>query len=76
MEHLYQIGGSGPAFTNWPSAMGTGGFRDATTGTGTMIGLGGSLLCIAASHVSGTATADTATWADATRDALGLVPGS
>lgn len=63
------------AFSSSASAFGTGGFTDATSGSGTTVIISGGLY-VAASYVSGTEMSATSTWANTTLSALGLADGT
>lgn len=64
------------AFSSSTSSFGTGGFTDATSGSGTTVIISSGSLYVAASYVSGTAMSATSTWANTTLSALGLSEGT
>ncbi len=59
-----------------PDNFGSGGNTSATSSTGDVVAVTGTILLVPRGYVSGTALSDTATWDDATLDSLGVTPGT
>jgi hypothetical protein len=64
------------AFITGPSSFGSGGFTEATSGSGDLVGIVSQAVDVPLGYTSGSALSDTSTYDDASFSTLGVTPGS